>query len=104
MEVEVVEEEVEVAEEARVEVVEEEEVVEEDRDREHAKQGHRAVAAGGQGGALEQQLLDIVSQQQAAGVEDNDVKPGKPGAKPPQNCVEGTPGCKKRRPALPAKS
>ncbi|XP_052131816.1 uncharacterized protein LOC127748618 [Frankliniella occidentalis] len=65
-----------------------------------------AGAAGGQGGQLEQQLLDIVAQQQAAGVEDNDVKPGKPGAKPPQPCVEGTPGCKKRRPAgsLPAKS
>ncbi|KAK3927497.1 Triple functional domain protein, partial [Frankliniella fusca] len=67
--------------------------------------GAAGAAGGGQGGQLEQQLLDIVAQQQAAGVEDNDVKPGKPGAKPPQNCVEGTPGCKKRRPgSLPAKS
>lgn len=63
------------------------------------------VAGGGQGGQLEQQLMDIVAAQQAAGVEEtNDVRPGKPGAKPPQPaCLEGTPGCKKKRP-LPAKS
>lgn len=61
------------------------------------------AAGAGQGGALEQQLLDIVAQQQAANAEDVDSKPGKPGAKPPQNCQEGTPGCKKKRP-LPAKS
>ncbi|KAJ1530339.1 hypothetical protein ONE63_005253 [Megalurothrips usitatus] len=60
-----------------------------------AAQGVQAA----QGGALEQQLLDIVAQQQAAGVEDNDVKPGKPGTKPQPACQEGTPGCKKRRPA-----
>lgn len=64
-----------------------------------------AGAAGGQGGQLEQQLLDIVAQQQA-GAEDNDVKPGKPGSagsKPQPACQEGTPGCKKKRP-LAAKS